>query len=486
MKSINHKISLGVFWNLASLLMTRGASTIFTLFLARLLAPEAFGLIAMVTIVFELANTFVTSGLGTALIRSKSVSDTDFNTVFYTNIALSTIAYIALFISSPYVSNFYNQPELTLLIQIMGLSVFINATKIVQTAIFSRDMNFQALMKSNTTSVVLSGILGVSAAWYGLGVWSLVIQSLSAAFVSAIALWYMSNWRPKLAFKYSSFINLFRFSKNLLAEGLMDVIFRNSYILVIGRLFSAEVTGLYFFAKKLSDVISQQLTNAIQQATLPALATMQDETEALRVKYRQIIQTAMFINTPVMALLAAVSPVLIPLAFKEAWTPAVPYLQLLCIIGALYPLHAINVNLLLVKGRSDLLFKIGLVKRAVSLSLLFLAIPYGIIGILIGQIISSYFALIANTYFTAKLINYSLLTQIKDVIKPILSSILAGICTWALITKINNLHPFTWLTVCSILGFLIYFGFSMIIRSESTVLLINIYNTKLKKKGWLR
>lgn len=470
MQSINKKISSGVLWNLGSLFMTRGAGTIFTLFLARLLAPEAFGLIAMVTIVFELANTFISSGLGTALIRSKSVSDTDFNTVFYTNIVLSTIAYTALFIGSPYVANFYNQPELTLLIQIMGLSVFINATKIVQSAIFNRDMNFKALMKSNTLSVVLSGVLGVLAAWYGLGVWSLVIQSLSSTCISAIMLWSMSNWKPKLEFSYESFTKLFGFSKNLLAEGLLDVIFRNSYILVIGRLFSAEVTGLYFFATKLSNLISQQLTSAIQQATLPALATMQDETEALRIKYRQIIQMTMFVIAPVMALLAAVSSILVPLAFKEAWTPAVPYLQLLCIIGALHPLHAINVNLLMVKGRSDLLFKIGLLKRAVSITLLFLAVPYGVIGIIVGQIISSFFSLIPNTYFTAKLINYSLVTQLQDVIKPILSAIAAGYLAWLVIVNIDE-HPLLWLIGCGLMGSILYIIFSLAIRAEGILLI---------------
>ena len=481
MNSINQKISSGVLWNLLSLFMTRGAGTIFTLFLARLLAPEAFGLIAMVTIVFELANTFINSGLGTALIRSKSVSNTDFNTVFYTNIALSSISYIVLFIASPYVAKFYNQPELTLLIQVMGLAVFINATNIVQSAIFNREMNFKALMKSNTLSVVLSGILGVAAAWYGMGVWSLVVQSLSATCISAIALWYMSNWRPKLEFSYDSFTTLFKFSKNLLAEGLLDVIFRNSYILVIGRLFSAEVTGLYFFANKLSNLISQQLTSAIQQATLPALAKMQDETEALRVKYRQIIQITMFIIAPVMALLAAVSPILVPLAFKESWAPVVPYLQLLCIIGALYPLHAINVNLLMVKGRSDLLFKIGLLKRAVSITLLFLAVPYGVRGIIVGQIISSLFSLIPNTYFTSKLINYSLAAQFKDSFKPITSAVISGVLTWLLIIKTTNVHPFIWFLLCSMLGSFLYLAVSIITRTEGAVLLIKLYNSKVKK-----
>lgn len=485
MKSINKKISTGVLWNLASLFMTRGASTIFTLFLARLLAPEAFGLIAMVTIVFELANTFVTSGLGTALIRSKSVGNTDFNTVFYTNIALSGIAYIALFIASPYVANFYNQPELTLLIQIMGLSVFINATKIVQSAIFNRDMNFKALMTSNTLSVVLSGVLGVLAAWYGLGVWSLVIQSLSATCISAIALWYMSNWRPKLEFSYDSFTTLFKFSKNLLAEGLLDIIFRNSYILVIGRFFGAEVTGLYFFAKKISDLISQQLTNAIQQATFPALATIQDDNEALREKYQKIVQLMIFIIAPFMALLAGLAPVLMDLAFEESWSASIPYLQLMCVVGALYPLHAINVNLLLVKGRSGLLLKIGLVKRAVSISILLLSLPYGVIGIIIGQIISSFFGLIPNTYFTAKLVNYSLSNQARDVVKPYGSAIIAGLVSWLFIQQAESASIF-WLIGGGLVGVVTYLTISYFIRTEGMTLLVNKFAKKTMFKGVLR
>lgn len=481
MQSINKKISSGVLWNLASLIMTRGASTIFTLFLARLLAPEAFGLIAMVTIVFELANTFVTSGLGTALIRSKSVSNIDFNTVFYTNIALSIIAYIAIFLSAPYVATFYNQAELTSLVQVMGITIFINAVNIVQISIFSRDMNFRALTKSNVISVILSGFIGITAAWKDFGVWSLVIQTISATSISAIVLWHMSSWRPQLKFSKESFLRLFNFSKHLLTEGFIDVIFRNVYILVIGRLFSAEITGLYFFANKISNLISQQLTGAVQQATLPALSTIQDETEALRTKYRQIIKLVMFIIAPAMALLAALAPILIPLAFKEAWVSAVPYLQLMCIIGTLYPLHAINVNLLLVKGRSDILLKIGLIKRAVSILLLFLAIPYGVTGIIIGQIISSLFSLIPNTYFTYKLINYSLLAQFKDAFKPIASASISGILTWLLVIRATDVQPFLWFIICGLLGSFLYLGVSMIIRSEGIVLLIKFYNGRVKK-----
>lgn len=468
---MNQKIGIGIFWNLASLLMTRGASTVFTLFLARLLVPEAFGLIAMATIVFELANAFVNSGLSTALIRSKTVSNIDLNTVFYTNLILSIVAYSLIFLSASYVADFYNQPDLILLIQVTGLVVLINAANIVQSAIFSRKMNFKSLTKINVLSVVVSGFLAVTAAWYGFGVWSLVVQMLSSTLISTILLWFMSSWRPALELSVESFTKLFGFSKSLLVEGLLDIIFRNSYILVIGRFFSAEVTGLYFFAKKLSDLIAQQLTGAIQAATFPALSTMQDENEALKYKYRQIMQLTLFVIAPIMALLAGLSPVLIPLAFKESWNPAIPYLQLLCILGALWPLHAINVNLLMVKGHSGLLLKIGLIKRTVGMALLFFAIPYGVLGIIVGQIISSFLALIPNTYFSAQLIGYTLSSQSKDAIKPLLCALISGLCAWFFIQQAEN-YLFIWLISGGLVGLSIYLVLCYTIRVEGMTLLI--------------
>ena len=403
------------------------------------------------------------------------------NTVFYTNLILSGIAYTTLFFSAPYISSFYNQPELTLLIQVTGLVVLMNAARLIQSTLFSRKMDFKSLMKANIVSVIVSGCLAVIAAWYGLGVWSLVIQMLSSTLISTLVLWFVSNWRPAFEFSNESFFRLFRFSKNLLIEGILDVIYRNSYVLVIGRFFGVEATGLYFFSKKISDLISQQLTGAIQQSTLPALSKIQDNNEDLKVKYRQIIQLTIFFIAPVMALLAGLAPVLIPLAFKESWVSAIPYLQLLCIVGALYPLHAINVNLLLVKGKSGLLLKIGLIKRAVSMILLFLAIPYGVSGIIIGQIISSIFALIPNTYFSAQLINYSLFNQLKDIIKPFFSALIAGVASWSFVNQGEN-FPIIWLIGGGLTGVAVYLTLSYLIRVEAMYLLINKFFIKNKFK----
>lgn len=470
MKTMNRQISAGVFWNVAGLILNRGASTIFMLFLARLLAPEAFGLVAMASVVFELSSVFIKSGFGTALIRSKSISDIDLDTVFLCNLALSTIAYAILFLGAPFIAAFYSQPELALLIQIMGLSVFINATTVVQTSVLCRSMNFKGQMKANIWGIIVSGILAVAAAWLGYGVWSLVVQMLAGSTVSSLILWQSSPWRPRLQFSTESFSRLFHFGRNLLAEGLLAVLYQNSYILVIGRFYSAELTGLYFFAKKLSNMIAQQLTNAVQQATFPALATLQDNNEILLQKYRQILQLMMFIIAPIMALLAALANPLFHFLFSERWLPAVPYMQLLCFVGTLYPLHALNLNLLNVKGRSDLVLNVGYIKKAVNLGLLFLAIPYGVMGIVISQIIGTTLAMIPNTYFSTHLVGYTLTAQLEDIFKPVFSASIAGFAAW-LFAYQSTASPYITLLVGTLIGSVLYLLNSLATHSEGMLIL---------------
>ncbi len=453
---------------------------LFLLLLARYVAPDAFGLLAMAMVVFELANVFITSGLGVALIRKKVVTDVDLSTVFYTNLILSAIAYIILFSTAPYIAEFYEQPELTKIIQAMGIVVFINATKLVQVAVLSRTMNFKAQMSASTSGAIGSGLISVGAAWLGLGVWSLVLQILSASLITSIVLWVKSTWRPSLIFSAKSFFEMLRFGKNLLIEGFMEILSQNSYILLIGRFFSAEITGLYFFASRVSSVISSQLTSAIQQATFPALSTLQDDDDSLLYKYRQIMQLMIFIIAPIMALLASLSPLIFELFLDKQWSGAVLYLQLLCIVGAVYPLHALNINLMNVKGRSDLVLKVGLIKKSVSLILLIAAIPFGVIAVVLSQVLGTILALIPNTYISTKLIGYTFSKQFKDIIKPVFSAICAGLVTFSFVFFELG-YSFVSLFLLLILGCITYLVISAIIKVEGALMLWN-KSTRLLKK----
>lgn len=444
---------------------------LFTLFLAKWLAPEAFGLIAMVAVVFELANAFVQSGLGQALIRSPQVSRADLSTVFFTNLALSTLAYASVFFSAPYIAQFYKQPELTLLVQVMGIVVFMNAANVVQRATLARAMNFKVAMQANTVSLLISGIVAIIAAYYGAGVWSLVWQLLLSSAISAAIIWFASDWRPELSFSLQSLKRLYSFGINVLAEGMLSVLYQNSYVLVIGRFFSAEITGLYYFAKKISHSISQQLTAAVQQATYPALATLQNNNTLLCYKYRQIIQLMIFMIAPVMLLLATLAPTLFMLLFSQRWQAATPYMQLLCIVGTLYPLNSLNINIMNVKGRSDLVLKVGLVKKAINLILLFLAVPHGILMIIYSQIAGSFLALFLNSYYSVTLIGYSIKQQLIDVAKPVSCACLAALSTWLLILNLT-LSPFFILAMAIPFGVTIYLASSFIVKAEGLQMLI--------------
>ena len=470
MRDMNRKISVGVLWNLGGLFMKNGASTVFTLFLAKLLAPESFGLIAMITIVFQVATVIAQSGLGQSLIRSESVSQADLDTVFYTNMVMSGLVYAAIFFSAPWVARFYEQPVLVELLRVMALVVFLDAAKVIQVAVLVRAMNFKAQMKANTAGVLISGTGAVAAAYAGFGVWSLALQILASAVVSTVILWVASSWRPLWSFSMQSLRNHFSFGVHLLAESLLEVVFQNSYVLVIGRFFSAELAGLYYFARRISELISQQFTAAVQQATYPALATLQNETENLKAKYREIIQVTMAIISPIMFLVAALAEPAVNLFFGEKWSGAVPYIQILAWVAVLYPLNALNINAIKVKGRSDLVLKIGILKKAVSFTILLLSIPYGVLGIVSGQALASTLALLPNTFCCKKLVDYSLSEQLVDVSKPLVAAFSGALCAWLAVWWLKA-PDLLVLLISGLLGLLLYILVSVVLRSHGALVL---------------
>lgn len=471
MSSMNRKIGIGVAWNMVNLVMGRGALALFTLLLAAFLTPEAFGLIAMVMVCYELGNAISDSGLGQAIVRSKTVSQTELSSVFIGNLVLSGLAYVLLFLAAPFVADFYGQPDLTALARVVGLVVFFNGCKTVQIAVLSRAMNFKVQMVANTTGVLVSGVVAVTMAAQGAGVWSLVCQILLSAAVSAAVLWYLSSWRPTTDISLRAFGTMFGFGYKLLLDGMLSVLYQNSYVLVIGKLFTAQATGLYFFARKITELIAQQLTSAVQQATYPAIASLQDDNEALRHKYRQIIQMMMFMMAPVMLLLGALAEPLFALAFQPKWQGAIGYLQILCVVGVFFALNAINLNILNVKGRSDLVLKTGLLKKTVNIGLLVLAIPHGLQAIVLSQVAGSALALVPNTYYSARLIQYGLADQMVDAFKPVLVALLAALVAWGIQQQLQ-LHPLLELIVAGGAGVACYLLASLAVKAEGFMMLL--------------
>ncbi|MCG2579795.1 MAG: lipopolysaccharide biosynthesis protein [Marinobacter sp.] len=430
MASLNRKIGIGTLWNFLELFISKSAATIFTIFLATLLAPKDFGLIAIVAVVFELSHVLVNAGFTQALIRSKELTDRELSTAFWGNLGIAVSVYLVVFLLSGPIAIFFGEPVLELLVLVLGIGILVNAFRIVQTAILSRRMDFRSQMVATTAGTILSGIVAIVLAYRGYGVWSLVAQMLTSQIVATVILWFSTRWLPKCIFGGTEFRRLFGFGKYLVIANVLNVAFKNSYALVIAKLFSPELTGLYYFATKLTNLASQQLTSALQKSSFPALATLQEDNEQLRHKYRQIIQLSMFVVAPAMLMLMALADPVFKLLFDERWNNAVLYTQLLCVVGLLFPVHSLNINILMVKGRSDLNLKLNLIKKGIQITLLVASVPFGVLGIVIGQVIGSALALMPNSYYTAKLINYGFKEQMTDVIKPVASAAIAGMTAW--------------------------------------------------------
>lgn len=478
MTSLSNKIGIGIVWNLVNMFISRGASVVFTLFLAKFLAPEAFGLMAMIAICYALADALMTSGFGQAIIRQKELTPLDLSTAFFTNLAFSFLAYLMVYLVAPWAAGFYEQPELTVLIRVTGLVLFINALKVVQLALLNRNMDFKSLMRINSIATVCAGLIAVGLAYAGFGVWSLVAQFMVSAAISTGMLWLSNTWRPSLCFSAGSFKYMFGFGSKLTLESTLNVLYENSYVLVIGKLFNAEVTGLYYFAKRIRDLIVDQANSAVQQATYPAMARIQDDDADLRRMYRLVIQLLFFVVTPGLLAVCVLAQPLFEIAFNPRWMPSVPYLQLLCLAGILLPIHTVNFNMLKVKGRTDLILYLGLVKKGLHLLLLAASVPYGIVGILVGQIVAVVLSSAPYMYYSTALIGYRLSEQIKDLLKPVIAAGIAATASWFLLNALDL--SAAWAAVTGSVAFaVLYIGISHLANIEGYALIKRKFQTVL-------
>lgn len=387
-----------------------------TLLLAYFLTPEAYGLVAMMSVFLALGSSIMQSGFNQALIRMPEVTQTDYNTAFFANIGLGIFAYLLLFLSAPLISAFYEQPELISLIRVAALSIVINSFQVVQQANLSRTLNFRAQVKAALPASTISGIAALVLAYFGSGVWALVWQMLITAVLQTALLWKVQGWRPTGDFSVPTLREMYTFGYKLFLSGVLDTIFQNLYALVIAKLFSATVAGFYYFANQIKQLVIQQLVTTVQTVTYPALSKLQHDEDALRRNYRRVLRLSVFIVFPAMFFLSVMAEPLFELFLPEKWYVSASYLELMCFASLLIPMNSINLNIIKIKGRSDLYLLLEVVKKVISLSVLLLSLKWGVLGILIGQIISSLIAYFPNSYFSQKLIGYSVVEQMQDVI----------------------------------------------------------------------
>ncbi|MBT2571271.1 lipopolysaccharide biosynthesis protein [Planococcus sp. ISL-110] len=439
--SLKKKTISGLLWSFGDLMGNQGVQFIIQIILARLLTPADFGLIGMILVFVALSNSLVDSGFTQALIRDQKANQTDYSTVFYFNLAVSIFIYGVLFLSAPLISNFFEQDQLTALVRVLALGVIINAFSIIPRAMFTKEVDFKVQAKVNMAASVVSGIVAVAMALLGFGVWSLVVRMLALNGIQAMLLAFYRRWLPSLVFSMASFKRLFGFGWKLLVSGLIDTAYDNIYYLIIGKQYSATSLGYYTNAAKFSDVATQTLTATIQRVTYPVLSGIQDQEERLKQSFKKVIKLSGFLIFPIMIGVAAVAEPLILLIFGEKWATMIPYFQLLCIAGMLYPIHALNLNILQVKGRSDLFLYLEIIKTIVPTILIFIVIwmDWGITILVITIVLDSYISLFINIYFSGREISYGTKEQIGDLLPIYAISLGMG----AAVYGIGKLLPFS-------------------------------------------
>jgi len=445
LSSLRQKSINGVIWNLTEKVGKQFIKVILGVILARLLTPADYGLIGMITVFFAISTVFIDSGFGLAYIQKKEATDVDASTIFYFNLVVSSLFYIVFWFTAPLIANFYGESQLIQLIRVMSIVLIINSFGLVQLVKLKKDVNFKKKTLLTLGSAVLATTGAITAALLDYGVWSLVIQEVLRAIILNLGLWIFYKWRPLLSFNIDSLKSLFSFSSWALLMGIVSSIFRNLYVLVIGKFFPAAQLGFYTKAVQFQKMISQQPSNAIGSVAFPVFSKIQDEKEQLKNAIRKFIQHSMFFIAPVAALFYVIAKPFFLILLTEKWLPIVPFFQLLLIAGVIYPLHMVNIQVLSAQGKMRLTFKISMIRNVFRVLNIIVMYRFGVIYILYGEIFVSYVALLINTYYTKKLINYGFFEQIKDISIILLTSITLTYLGTILIDLVT--HPYLKIAV---------------------------------------
>lgn len=425
--SLKQKTVSGLLWSFIDQFANMGITFIAGIILARLLSPREFGLIGMITVFIAVSESFINSGFSSALIRKKNCTDTDYSTVFYFNFAAGILFYIILFASAPAISVFFNEPQLKSIVQVLGIILIIDSFTLIQRTILTKRIDFKLQARISIIASVCSGIIAIYMAFSGYGVWSLVAQRISRQSLNSIFLWLWNRWRPQLIFSMQAFKELFGFGSKLLISGLIDTLYRNIYYLVIGKFFSAQDLGYYTRADDFKRIPSQNLNTIIGRVTYPILSSIQDDKPRLKKNYKKLIRSTMLVTFTLMIGMAAVARPMILSLIGEKWETSIIYLQMLCFVGMMYPLHALNLNMLQVSGRSDLFLRLEVIKKFIAIPTIIIGIILGIKIMILGMMIETLFAYYLNSYWSGRFIGYSLKEQVSDILPSFVLALSMGI-----------------------------------------------------------
>ena len=439
MSSLVTKSFHGILWSAIERFSLQGVQFLIGIVLARLLSPSDFGMIGMLSIFMGVSQTFIDCGFSSALIRQKEVSAKDYGTTFLINFFLSLLVFLILFFIAPFIAKFYNTPELELVIQVFSVTLIINALFTVHVIKLTRNVDFKTQSKASICSAIISGAVGIIFAYNGFGVWSLIILAICNSTLNLILLSFLIKWFPFPTFSQTSFRNLFGFGSKILIASIISSVYSNLYNIVIGKKFSATTLGYYTQANQMGQLPSQNIAGILSRVTYPILSQLQDDANRLRNVYIKYLQLSCFIIFPLMMGLVALARPLINLLLGEKWEPSVVLLQILCIGLMFDPICNINLNLLYVKGRSDLVLKLEIIKKTIAVTILIISLPFGLNGLCAGASLYGLIATLLNMIYTKRFIDLSIWGQTKLILPSLALSLIMAAASYSItITGLNN------------------------------------------------
>lgn len=472
--SLKQKTVSGVWWSSIERFSVQGMQFLIQIIMARLLLPSDYGMISMLIVFLAVAQTFIDSGFSNALIQKKDRNNTDYSTVFYFNVLVGIVAYGLIFLVAPYIALFYQMPELELVMRVIAVNLFLYSLTVVQRAQLTIKIDFKTQAKASIVAVCISGTVGILMAYHGFGVWALVFQAIVNATIEMLLLWIYARWIPAWIFSLKSFNRLFSFGSKLLLSGLLETVYRHLYTIVIGKKFSAQELGYYTRADQFAQFPSANLSAIICRVIFPVLSDIQDDDERLEYVYRKYLRVSAYIIFPLMIGLCVLAKPFIILVLTDKWGSSVILLQVLCLAYILYPVHTINLNLLQVKGRSDLFLRLEIIKKIVGVIILIATIPFGVKVMCGGIVVSSFIALFLNTYYTKRIVNVGLVMQFQDLAPIFCLALTMGGVVWGISGLFGS--DFLKLLVGCCSGIIYYFLVSRLLHIKEWRDLIGLIN----------
>ena len=429
--NLQQKTFSGMIWTFAQHFSLDGFAFIQGIILARLLVPKDYGLIAMTQIFFAIAHVFIDSGFSNALMRKVDRKEIDYSTVFVTNVFLTFIFAVVLFLCSPLIADFYNEPILRDIVRANAVLLVLNSVNAVQGTRLRINLQFKIYGFINVVNTVTIGILTIILAFLGFGVWSLIYPNFLGPFLKYILYWYYQHWRPKFNFSWAIWKENFDYGSKLLLSSLLNTVWNNLYPLIIGKKFSAVDLGYYTRARGYAILPASTFQGVLGSMTFPVLCSIQNDDSRLETAYRRLIRVSGYIVFPLLVGLAALAKPVVIVLITEKWAASIPYLAVICFSVMWRPIHILNLNLLQVKGRSDLFLRLEIIKKVLSLLVILITMRYSVMAMCIGSVITSILCLYINTYYTGKLINVGFLTQMKDILPSLFFSLSMGALVYA-------------------------------------------------------